>query len=92
MKLKIQKHVSLTIIIEINLFKDKYLWHNKFREKWKFEDFLRRTLRELGELDHTRMKLKDYRHIHSLEGSQLRGEKKEEEYLQYEEEMERQRV
>ena len=35
------------------------------------------------------MKLKDYRFIHSLEESQTRGEKKEEDYLKHEEEMER---
>ena len=35
------------------------------------------------------MKLKIYRDIHSLEESQMRGEKKEEEHFEYEEELER---
>lgn len=59
--------------------------NQKFREKWKFEDFLRHILKELSETDFKKMKVRDYRFIHSLEESQTRGEKKEEEFFRYEE-------
>ncbi len=83
---------GFTLIIDFGLVKDKYIWERKFPDKWEFEDFLRKTQRELNDLDTNKVKRKDYRKIHALKDSQARCAKEELKREEYELEFERQRT
>ena len=61
--------------LDLSRIKYKYVFNQKFKDKWEFEDYLRSVEKRLSRFNTHPMKLKEYRRMHSLEESEARFER-----------------